>query len=241
MTEVLEDYKKIFNTIKESLQSMISVESLKNLTDPENELEFYNSHSNIIEKLQKRINKYFSEEIFKNKYTKYIEEIITKYTKVVEKYTKVVEDQKQYIKNKHTSIIKMPVYTDNVNDFCILYKRKICYGCTNCVWNSFDYGRFCIILTPYENNYLEMIKSAYDIAENNLYFNQTLDNILIKINQRVERYTSIMKMLEGNLTRIKNETFYMDFDSSNDYLISYSNWVKTIIDNYYGKIKLRFF
>ena len=72
MTEVLEDYKKIFNTIKESLQSMISVESLKNLTDPENELEFYNSHSNIIEKLQKRINKYFSEEIFKNKYTEYI-------------------------------------------------------------------------------------------------------------------------------------------------------------------------
>ena len=227
MTEVLEDYKKIFNAIKESLQSMISVESLKNLTEPENELEFYNSHANIIEKLQKRINKYFSEEIFKNKYAKYIEEIITK-------YTKVVEDQKQYIKNKHTSIIKMPVYTDNVYDFCIVYQRKICYGCTNCVWNTLDYGRFCIILTPYENNYLEMIKSAYDIAENNIYFNQTLDNILIKINQRVERYNSIMKILEGNLTRIKNETFYMDFDSSNDYLISYSNWVKTIIDNYYG-------
>ena len=224
--EVLEDYKKIFIKIKELLQSMINFEPLENLIEP-GELEFYTSHANSIKTIQSRIDKYFSEEIFENKYTLYID-----YFKNT--YTEITKQEKEYIQEKHESIIETPVYVDNVNDFCILYKRKICYGCTNCAWNTYDYGRFCIVLTPYENNYLKIIKPSYNSVENNLEFNITMENLWIKINQRVEKYNSIIKILESNLTLIKNQTFDMDLDSSNDYLILYAKWVKNILDNYYG-------
>ena len=224
--EVLEDYKKIFNNIKEVLQSVLNTESLENYVDL-NDLTYYNSHFKRIKNIQDRIDKYFSEEIFKSKYSKYIENIQTK-------YNTVVNTEKNFIKEKHDYIMKLPENDSYVYDFCIVYERKICYGCTNCVWNTFDYGRFCIMLTPYENNYLKFISSDYDNVENNLSFNNSLNVFIGKMNERINNYTSIMKDLEEKLIKVKEETFDKDLDSLRECLNKYKYWVNNTLNEKFG-------
>ena len=226
--EVLEDYKKIFNSIKEILQSMINIESLQNYTDSE-DIEFYNTHSQIIETIQTRIDSYFSESIFEAKYSKYVENLKTK-------YKDIIDDKRKYIKQKHDYILGLPIVFSQVYDFCIVYERKICYGCTNCVWNTFDYGRFCIILTPYENNYLKLIRSVYELVEKNENFNNTLNTLYVSIQERVKRYNSIMKILESGLINLKNEILDNDFDDPTDYLQSYADWIKSLLEGNFGNI-----
>ena len=228
--EVLEDYKKIYSKIKEILQTITNLEPIQNLIELE-ELDFYNSHSKSIENLHNRIDTYFSEEIFETKYSKYVEEIITK-------YKKVVTEEKDYIKGKHNYILKLENNNDAVYDFCIMYQRKICYGCTNCVWNTFDYGRFCIVLTPYENNYLDLIKTSYQVIS---YYNTTMTSITKlyeKIQEKVDQYMSIIGILENNLERAKNETSNYKYDSMN-YIKSYSEYIKSILDNYFGNMIIK--
>ena len=224
--EVLEDYKKIFNNIKEVLQSILNTETLENYVDL-NDLTYYNTHFKRIKIIQDRIDKYFSKEIFESKYSKYIDDLKTK-------YNKVVNNEKNFIKEKHDYIIKLPENDSNVYDFCIVYERKICYGCTNCVWNTFDYGRFCIVLTPYENNYLKFIISAYDIVENNLSFNNTLKGFMDKMNEKINNYTLKMKGLEDKLIKIKEDTFDKDLDSLREHLNKYEDWVKNILSEKFG-------
>ena len=223
--EILEDYKQIFNNIKNTLQSAINIEALKNYIDSD-ELDFYNSHAKIIEKLQNKIDAYFSDKIFEEKYSKYIENLKTK-------YETIINTQKTYINNRHTSISKLPQITDYVYDFCIQYKRKICYGCTNCVWNTFDYGRFCIVLSPYENNYLDLKQIVYDQIQNTINYN---NSYLLLINQRVNKYKSILENLQQNIIKIKNETLDYNFNYSIDYLKSYAEWVQKSLNEKFKNV-----
>ena len=224
--EVLNDYKKIFTTIKEAIQSTINIESLQKLVDLE-DLPYYKSHVKTIETLQQRIDKYFSVEIFETKYSKYVENLKTK-------YNVIVSNEKKHIKTKHNSILLLPVNNNKTHDYCIVYQRKICYGCTNCVWNTFDHGRFCLVLTPYENNYMKVTKSIYEVTENNGNFTNIYYKFTTRINERVIKYNSIINYLEANLTKIKNETLDKDFDYSNDYIKSYAEWIKGILNNKFG-------
>ena len=119
-----------------------------------------------------------------------------------------------------------------------MYQRKICYGCTNCVWNTFDYGRFCIVLTPYENNYLDLIKTSYQVIN---YYNTTMTSLTKfyeKIQEKVDQYMSIIGILENNLERAKNETSNYKYDSMN-YIKSYSEYIKSILDNYFGNMIIK--
>ena len=209
------------------MQSLINFDKLKNYTDLA-DIEFYGSHLKVIEKIQKRIDTYFSEEIFSTKYSKMVEELKSKY-KVI------IETDKLYLNEKHNSIIKIPLISHRVYDFCIKYERKICYGCTNCVWNTFDYGRFCIVLTPYHNNYLNLIKTAYDCIEKNKDFNDNLNYFYEQINERTIRYRQLISILEYDLTRVKNQTLEDSFIISNNHLNAYAEWVKTTLDKYFGK------
>ena len=225
-SEVLSDYKKIFITIKEKLQSLINIDNIQKLLDVE-DLVYYKSHVKTIELLQNRIDKYFSEEIFEKKYSIYIANLKTK-------YNEIINNEKTYIKSRHNYIIKLPVNSNRTHDFCIVYQRKICYGCTNCNWNTFDFGRFCLVLVPYQDNYLKLIKSVYEVMDNNKNFTSILNSFMIKINQRVTKYNSIIKKLETNLIKIKNETLDKDFDFSNDYIYLYSEWIKGILNTKFG-------
>jgi hypothetical protein len=65
-------------------------------------------------------------------------------------------------------------------------------------------------------------KSVYEIMENNENFSYILNTFMQKINERVIKYNSIIKILETNLIRIKNETLDKDFDYSNDYIYEYA-------------------
>ena len=229
--EILEDYKKIFNKIKESLQSLLNFDNLKNYTDLE-DLAFYSSHSKIVENIQKRIDKYFSKEIFQAKYSIIIEKIKTT-------YKEVINEKRVYMKERHKSIKNLTVVDNKVYDFCIKYQRKICYGCTNCVWNTIDYGRFCIVLTPYEKNYLKLVKIAYEIMESKQSFNETLNEFYERINVRVTNYTLKIKSLEYQLTKVKNETLDDSFVLSYNYLSQYAEWVQKMLDTYFGNVIIK--
>ena len=109
--EILADYKQVYNKIKELLQNVVKLGNLQNYTDLE-ELEFYKTHTEIIETLQSRIDKYFSEEIFDSKYSKIIEQIKTE-------KTKVVDNENKFISTKHTAIYKLSYITNYTHDFCI--------------------------------------------------------------------------------------------------------------------------
>ena len=223
--EILADYKQVYNKIKELLQNVVKLGNLQNYTDLE-ELEFYKTHTEIIETLQSRIDKYFSEEIFDSKYSKIIEQIKTE-------KTNVVDNENKFISTKHTAIYKLSYITNYTHDFCIQYKRKLCYGCTNCVWNTLDYGRFCLILVPYDKNYLNAIKIHYEKAENNEEFYNTFHEFYDKIYERINSYNSKIQALENDLSKLKNETMGDSIESIT-YLISYTNWVKSIISNNFG-------
>ena len=229
--EVLEDYKRIYINIKESLQALINFDKLKNYTDLA-DLEFYGPHLRIIEKIQKRIDTYFSAEIFEAKYSKKVEELKTR-------YKEIIETGRKFIKQKHTGIVNLKVISSLVYDFCIKYERKICYGCTNCVWNTFDYGRFCIVLTPYHNNYLNLIKAAYDCIEKNKDFNDNLNYFFEQINERTTRYRQLISILESDLALAKNQTLDDSFIISNNHLSSYAEWIKTTLNTYFGQVIIK--
>ena len=242
--EVLADYKNIYNQIKEILQNVIKLGNLQNYTDLE-DLEFYKAHSEVIDTLQKRIDKYFSDEIFEAKYTKFIEEVKTE-------SQKDIVEEKNYIASKHKYISDLTLISNSVEDFCIYYKRKSCYGCTNCVWNTLDFGRFCLVLVPYDKNYLKIVKSHYEKAENNKQFNISFHEFYDKIYERINKYNSTILELENELKELKEKTLGDSIESTT-YLIEYATWVKSIIsdnfgdeivkasyDHYYNKINEKF-
>ena len=98
--------------------------------------------------LKKRIDKYFSSDIFEKKYSK----IIIENNSNIE----IIKSIKNYINNKHNSIKNLSSITDYTNDICVSFKRKVCYGCTNCASYKYFYDRFCFVLNPYEYNYLDI-------------------------------------------------------------------------------------
>ena len=70
--------------------------------------------------------------------------------------------------------------------------------------------------------------------ENNENFSYILNTFMQKINDRVVKYNSIIKILETNLIRIKNETLDKDFDYSNDYIYEYAQWIKDVLNGKFG-------
>ncbi len=229
--EVLVDYQNIFNNIKQMLESVINIEPLKNYTDEE-DLEFYKSHVKIIEKLQSKVDAYFSNEIFESKYSSYVEIFINK-------YNVVVSNTNTFIKNRNRNIVALPNKVDYSHDFCIDFDRKICYGCTNCVWYTNTYDSLCLTLTPHHYNYLYMIKPYYEPVATKITFVAKLESLIGKINQRIVRYNELIVILQNELIKIKNEILDVNFDFSLDYLSTYAEWVSVQMKEKFGNVILK--
>ena len=216
--DIINEYRKIYTKIKEELQLIINEDLVEKYYNYSDQYYFLEKHSRIIDKIKARIDKYFSQEIFDEKYLKIINESINS-------NINLIKSAKKYINDKHNFLRTFPSYEDNSNDLCITFRRKICYGCTNCVSHTFFYDRFCFILSPYEYNHIYLTKLSFDSLNNFNEYNLIFDKINNKIKEKNEGYNYIMRNLELNISMIKQET--LNENITKNYLKSINDWIST--------------
>ena len=193
--DIVNSHREIYDTINENLQSILKNKLPEKLSDF-NEVEFYKNHIKVIEKLNNRLNKYFSQEAFDKKYLKIINESINN-------NKKSIEGTKEFINSKHKYIKKLYYYDrDNSNDACLIYKRKVCYGCTNCVSYTFYYDRVCFILSPYQFNYLDVKKIEFDTMKNLNDFDDEFIEFNNNIYTKIKKYNSILNNLTIHINNL---------------------------------------
>ena len=227
--EIANKYKETFPKIKEELQSKIDNKLSEKYTNY-SDFYFLENHLRIVNGLKKRIDKYFSSDIFDKKYLKIINENINS-------NVELIKSTKTYIDEKHNFIKDLGNYEDNSNDICIIFRRKVCYGCTNCVSYTYFYDRFCFILSPYENNYISIQKITFDIIKNFTEYNSIFNNINSQIKEKVEIYNDILEDLDLNISKIKNEMLNKDIDI-NDNIKKINDWILLTLQAKFEKVLL---
>ena len=228
--DIINEYREIFTKMKEELQSIIN-NKLSEKYSKYSEFDFYENHMRIFGKLKAKIDKYFSSDIFDQKYLKIINESINSNINLI-KLTK------NYINDKHNSIKSLSTYQDQdySNDICVNFRRKVCYGCTNCVQYTFFYDRFCFILSPYEYNHLHITKITFDSIQNFSEYSLVFNNINDKVNEKTNRYNYILKNFESNISLIKQDT--LNKNITYNHLTALKEWVKLILNQKFEAVLL---
>ena len=227
--EITNEYKEIFTQIKEELTSIVN--NKLNEKFPEfYEVNFFDNHIKIIDKLNSRLDKYFSDEIFENKYKKIIEENIKNNLNLIKNIKNEVNTMNDEIKN-------FPILPDNTNDMCISFRRKVCYGCTNCVSYTFFYDRFCFILKPYDLNYLYLKRNIYESANNFGQFDEVFTSLNNLVTEKVNRYNNIVESLNFNVSYIKNET--LNEKITLNYLVPLSDYINKLLIEKFETVLLK--
>ena len=221
-------YRETFSKIKEKLQSIINNRLFEKFLDFSNFVFFVN-HIRIIGKIKARIDKYFSSDIFNEKYSNIIKEKINSCIEIF----KII---KNYINDKHNSIKIYPTYEDYSNDICVTFMRKVCYGCTNCVSYSFFEDNFCFELSPYQYNHLSMVKISFDTIQNFSEFNLIFNKIDNNIKEKNERYNDIINNLDLNISLVNKEE--LKKNTTNNYLQPLNDWVILILKQQFENILL---
>lgn len=230
---LIEDlYLDIFSLYKTALTNIRTIlQSIKNnkITDkyPDfKELNFYNTHIKTIDKLFNRLNKYISDNIFNDKYIPQINSNI----KEDENYINSVESN---IISKHNSINILTLNSDNINDFCFNYERKMCYGCTNCDWYNTVEDSYCFPLSEkIKNNHLKLIKSEIKSDDKLKIFQNKINDFTLKISEKINFYNSKIINLEKKLISVKLDT--LNRNITKDYLTPFGNLVNSLLSEKYG-------
>lgn len=227
--DLANEYKNILSKIREKLQSIINIKITEKFPDFK-ELNFYDKHLKLVNEFFNRLNKYFSENIFNTKYLNLLNtEKVT--------YNQKIDSIKQYINSKHNSINSLSLNDDITNDFCFLYQRKLCYGCTNCAWNYYVYDSYCFPLKPYQNNYLNLIRTEIKSDSNLKEFKKTFEDFYSKFDKSISSYSSILKKLEETLNFVKEDT--LNRKITQNYLVPFNNWVDNILSQKFGNEIIR--
>lgn len=223
------EYKNILSKIREKLQSIINIKITEKFPDFK-ELNFYDKHLKLVNEFFNRLNKYFSENIFN---TKYLNLLNTE----KKTFNQNIDSIKQYINSKHNSINGLSLNDDISNDFCFLYQRKLCYGCTNCAWNYYVYDSYCLPLKPYQNNHLNLIRTEIKSDSKLKEFKKTFEDFYSKFDNSINSYCSILKNLEEKLNFVKEDT--LNRKITQDYLVPFDNWVDSILAQKFGNSIIR--
>ena len=223
--DIVSEYKKVITQVRELFQSIRNLKLTERYPDfPE--FEFYHDHIRTIDKLYKRLNKYLSDDLFNNNY-------IIPINNNVKENDEYINNVKNYINSKHNSINKLDLYNDNSNDFCITYNRKICYGCTNCAWQTNVKDRICLPLATYSNNYINLIRSSIYHDDANLkQFNDKYNNFYTTISNKVNNYNKKFEDLESTFEEIKKDALNQNYTLN--YLSSIKNSVNSILNEKYN-------
>ena len=217
--DIMNEYKEVISKIKKELQSIRNLKITEKYSDIP-EFEFYNNNLRTIDKLFSRLDKYLSDDIFNNKYLKMINDFnnlnISKINSI-----------DANINNRHNTINKLKLYGDNSNDFCFSFRRKVCYGCTNCCWYTYFDQRICIPLSN-TNIHLQLKKTDAIISNTDLIeFKNEFNTFYQQLNNKIINYNSRWLNLENTFKIIKQET--LDKKFTLNYLQPLENFVNAII------------
>ena len=228
--DLMNEYKEIFIQIKDELLSILNNDLSIQFPDFEN-IQFLEKHMRVVEKLKFRLEKYFSTDNFNNKFSKVIEETI-------EANVNSIKATKDYIKNKHNSFNETRYYEDDSNDICVLFKRKVCYGCTNCVHYTFFIDRYCFTLPLYQYNYIKMKKLEYESLIDFGDLSISLNGFEVKIKEKIDTYKEIMNSFNINLTSIKEQT--LNEKITTNYLKELQDWIQVTMSQKLGNNLLNY-
>ena len=221
-SDILNTYKTILSKIKEDLQSIRNLKITEKYPDfPE--FDFYNENIRIIDKLIKQFDNFFEDNIFNSKYL----EPMYKLKNEKLNYLTPIEN---YINNKHEKISKLSTFNDVLNDFCIEFNRKVCYGCTNCAWYTYIRDQFCLPLST-SKYYLQLIKVDINSNTNLKNFLLEFNKFYNELHNKIENYNSIWNDLENNFITKKIET--IESKMTLNYLEPMNSWLNNILEEKY--------
>ena len=228
--DIINEYREIFIKIKEELKLIINNKLTDKFQDTE-QINFFENHAKIINKLSSRLDKYFSDEMFDNKYLPIVE-------KNINNNINLIKSSKNNINNKNNFIKTFPSEQDNINDMCILFRRKVCYGCTNCVAYTFFFDTYCFILSPYEYNYLKIEKVFYEQVKNFGNFNNIFNKLNDLITTKINKYNDKFINLDYNISLLMNETLKENITFN--YLSPINDWIDLNIEKKFGNVILNY-
>ena len=224
--DIVNSHREIFDKISGYLQSILKNKLEEKLADFDG-AEFCKNHIKIIEKLINRLTKYFLKDAFDKKYLKIINDCINK-------NKKLIEEAKEYINSKHNYIKTLYFYDeDKSNDACIVFRRKVCYGCPNCVSYTFFFDRVCFVLSPYQFNHLEVKKIEFDSMKNLDDFEDDFFEFIDKINTTIGKYNSIINGLTIYIDNINDNGEIKNI--SINYFTPLQKWINKVLKNKYNE------
>ena len=224
--DIITKYKTSLSGIISILQSIKDNKKILDKYPDFKELNFYNTHMKIINELFIRLNKYMSDSIFNNKYIHQINSTII----TDENYINSVESN---INFKHNLINTLTLDDDNINDFCLDYRRKLCLGCPNCDWYEHVSESYCFTLSEnIKDNHLKLIKSGIQSDDKLKIFQNKINDFTQKISEKINFYNSKIIDFEKKLNLVKLDT--LNRNITEDYLTPFENWINSILSEKYG-------
>jgi len=95
--DITDEYREIFTKIKEELASIINNKLNEKFPDFY-EVNFFDNHVKIIDKLTTRLDKYFSDKIFETKYKKIIDENVNYNLELIRNTRNGAQNKNEFIK-----------------------------------------------------------------------------------------------------------------------------------------------
>ena len=192
-TNILQEYKKMTNNIKEILQTFKGnkmSDKYPELTD----LEFIDEHIGKLNNFYNNLNKYLSDDKFNQYYLPKIDEY--KYNKINE-----IDNIEQYIEGRHEIINPGKTSNSIDKDFCASYIRKKTYTCNNgAVYEYNDSGEICFEAFN-SNNYKNLVLPSFKADEN---LKKEFEDYISSIREKIENYNNKIKKLKDDLISIDN-------------------------------------
>ena len=221
-SDIINIYKAILSKIKEDLQTIRNHKITEKYPDF-SEFDFYTNNIRIIDKLFTKFNNYFSDNKFNSKF-------VNPMNKLKEDKSSYVTSIENYINKKHEKIKKLSSANNDLNDFCIEFNRKVCYGCTNCDWYTYIRSKFCFPLTT-SNNHLQLIKVDINSDTKLKNFIKEFNNFYDEFHKKIVNYNSMWNDLENNFIAVKKETIKSKMTLN--YLQPLKSWFNTILEEKY--------
>ena len=217
--DYLTEYKKLIINLKKLLQTIKNTK-ISNLYPDFNDLKFTDENIEKIDILYTRLNKYFSDDIFNQKYINQINEFKKRKTEL--------QETKKYLEDLNDKIKYDKTIPDITNDFCYSFHTKAFYTCTNSQLSYYKHSdnNYCLNLKNSQNSNKIKDISIYNIKDINTFINE-FNKFYKSIEEKVNLYDSIMNKLKNILFSVKEEAIEKKY--TDNYLLPLEESVNSIL------------
>ena len=154
------EYKNQLTKLRESLQK-IKNNKISDIYPDFPELDFLDKNINLVNEFNIRLNNYFSDNKFKENYLPQINDFKNN------KLNEITSIDSDIVEYNHNQIKTPNIENDYQNDFCISFRRKKTYTCTNgAISHYYDSEFYCLPLTSDSNNDKKLIQMSTKWRQN---------------------------------------------------------------------------